>query len=366
MIKIHKKLQKVAILFSILLIISNSATAADYDQLLIDIETKISKKTEAYRTQALSRIKSFSAKGIEQKYTITYIEGDLQKIVDYIKNEADVTVNVSFDKIIDFNNNFNLAQAISQSDHYKNIWEVGQSHSGASNETMMRRLVEKEMGYTDKKYDYDNPGFVPADLPKYGALNVGNLTQGGAGGYGRSYLVLKDEVKLRCSYLPGDSFGLTSGVFRHLTTVKYILPLIAEGHEPLIRLAAMIAGGKDKRAILELQKTLLISRRLAEKAAYEEIYAIDKLTRKKKKLITAYSRDFANNSADRTYLEAEIHGMVAWKDVKAVIINAEEVNFHDIFRIFVEARRKYNANFKVSIVDPKKMIEFKEKLYAAQ
>lgn len=58
--------------------------------------------------------------------------------------------------------------------------------------------------------DHNNVDFVPSMRPKYGALNYTNNRKGAAYLYGHSFFILKDHVKLNCTYTDRDSFGYGS------------------------------------------------------------------------------------------------------------------------------------------------------------
>ncbi|WP_327005760.1 DUF3626 domain-containing protein [Dactylosporangium sp. NBC_01737] len=68
---------------------------------------------------------------------------------------------------------------------------------------------------------YQRPGVVPADRPKYGALDLGRHPAGAARRFGSAHLRLRPEVNARATFTLGDSFHepAEAGVFDALSPV---------------------------------------------------------------------------------------------------------------------------------------------------
>lgn len=115
-----------------------------------------------------------------------YTENDLNDVLNYIQFDCNVTINCPT-KV--------LVEHIINSPHFKNGYEVA-----------------RDIGYLQTRTIWENNLFNNAytesahiERPKYGALNLLKLTGGSAPGYGRSYFVLKPEVKTRITFVNGDS-----------------------------------------------------------------------------------------------------------------------------------------------------------------
>ncbi|WP_307064675.1 hypothetical protein [Streptomyces sp. B3I8] len=133
------------------------------------------------------------------------------------------------------------------------------------------------------------------DLPKYGAL-TSPLRPQGVEGYGEAVFYLRQDVRGRVTYTPYDSMdeaGL-AGV-RGVTGPDHLFPLLAHGHESLVRLA--FAEATDFAYDPDL-------RRIVVNGAIDEERA---------------QRLFGLKFKD-AYFEAQIHGTVAWSDVERVVL----------------------------------------------
>lgn len=115
-----------------------------------------------------------------------YTENDLNDVLSYIQFECNVTINCPT-KV--------LVEHIINSPHFKNGYEVA-----------------RDQGYLQARTTWENNLFNNAytestfiERPKYGALNLLKLAGGSAPGYGKSYFILKPEVKGRITFVNGDS-----------------------------------------------------------------------------------------------------------------------------------------------------------------
>ncbi len=116
---------------------------------------------------------------------------ELDKVRDYIKNKVNI--------IIHFNGT--LVEKFISDGHYKSCFEVTGKGVGYNS---WRSTKEKNIfgGFYDDTTE-------PSERLKYGCINLFNSPTGwtAAQAYGRSFLVLKQEVKLRTTYLYGNSSG---------------------------------------------------------------------------------------------------------------------------------------------------------------
>lgn len=81
----------------------------------------------------------------------------------------------------------------------------------------------------------NNASFDPRIRPKYGALNIFNLREGGAGNstYGQSHLIFKDYVKHRCTFTSDDSFNIEGAdPAGRLANIFYLDKIIMELSDP--------------------------------------------------------------------------------------------------------------------------------------
>lgn len=119
-----------------------------------------------------------------------YSDADLKNVKKHI-TESPVIIHFNFD---------NLAQTFETDTKYKNCYEL---HKMRDNGDIFRTHIEDFL--FNKIYNS-----VPAkDKVKYGCINIYRSQYGvrSAAGYGDSYIVLKENVKDRMSFVFGDSFA---------------------------------------------------------------------------------------------------------------------------------------------------------------
>lgn len=119
-----------------------------------------------------------------------YSESDLYKCINYIQNNVDVIIHFDLDK---------LAKPFTLDIKYRNLFEV--NSSGGTNSFSMREDWEDNLFnsiYKDAQY---------SERVKYGCLNMlcERTGCGTAHHYGKSYMILKNYVKKRVSFVNGDS-----------------------------------------------------------------------------------------------------------------------------------------------------------------
>lgn len=137
------------------------------------------KKAAIYSKNTLHNVKN---RLIELNFKMEYLD----LIIDYIRN---------VDLIIHFNSKI-LIPFILKEDHYKNIFEI--------HEIDYPSRISWEDNLFNKIYDKNTP---PRERVKYGCLNLYGSSKGCASaiGYGRSFMILKDHMKSRISFVNGDS-----------------------------------------------------------------------------------------------------------------------------------------------------------------
>lgn len=149
--------------------------------------TSSQKKALEYANKK-ARIHSKQTRGVVLTRFINmgYTENDLNAVLNYIQFECNVTINCPTKVLVGH---------IINSPHFKNGYEVA-----------------RDQGYLQARTTWENNLFNNAytesafvERPKYGALNLLKLAGGSAPGYGKSYFILKPEVKGRITFVNGDS-----------------------------------------------------------------------------------------------------------------------------------------------------------------
>lgn len=133
-----------------------------------------------------------------------FTEEDLDKVINYIKNDIKVTINVGQNTIANF---------LINEDHYKSGFELNIFEKNSQRDNWEKNLFHSI---------YDD--CQPIERVKYGALNMFNKKDGveSCKGYGECIFVLKDELKNRISFVKGDSCTMMF----HICTFKYCTALL--------------------------------------------------------------------------------------------------------------------------------------------
>lgn len=168
---------------------------------------------------------------------------DIKKVNKYIKS-VPIIIHFKVKNIIDF---------LVSDDHYRNQFETGTS--GGSLNKINRTNWEKNLFngiyetfdyaensvcgviFNENSADVNNCKNKDSERVKYGAINIGKNPNGCASSYGESYIVLKEKVKKRTSFVFGDSSRLMTEMmtFRHHNPLIYYLN--DNSFEELIELA---------------------------------------------------------------------------------------------------------------------------------
>lgn len=169
---------------------------------------------------------------LSEKFTkMGYSPKELNNTIIYIKN-APLVIHVNLRKTLEY---------LVNDTHYRNLFET--STSGGSTSQTARKQWENQMFGTA----YDES--TAEEKVKYGAINITNNLQGVSCAkkyYGLSYLVLKDDVKLRTSFTFGDSSKKEMHIctFQHLNHILYYI------NDPLLIHLVDLANGRANNSTM--------------------------------------------------------------------------------------------------------------------
>lgn len=124
-------------------------------------------------------------------------ELSLRQVGDVLR-KADMTININLVSIL---------RVLKGGGSLKNMFELGADRSAVY--TQQRMMTE---GLAFSPLAASDPKTSPADRPLYAALNVARFDGGAAprGEYGETVIILKPEVKQRCTFSRDDSFRVQS------------------------------------------------------------------------------------------------------------------------------------------------------------
>ena len=185
------------------------------------------KALEYSRKKARIIVRNMHLTTLARFRTLGYTEDDLTRVGDYIRRKMQIVIHVNLDKVLDH---------WCRDPHYRNQFETGTSGGALSREL---RTVWEDTLFGKIYHDAQGPERV-----KYGALNITNDVAGvrSCHGYGDSYLVLRNEVKDRSTFVYGDSCrqDLHLATFRDCEHILYYyddetlakVVRVATGQEP--------------------------------------------------------------------------------------------------------------------------------------
>ncbi len=140
-----------------------------------------------------------------------YSKDDFYKTIKFVKKNVPVVVHIHLDRVIDF---------IINDEYLRNRFES--NTSSGSLDISSRSLWEDKLFNSIYK-DSEGPERV-----KYGAVNINCDPCGvrAASSYGDSYLYMKDDVKMRTSFVYGDSSmqDYHISTFRNFLNILYYIP----------------------------------------------------------------------------------------------------------------------------------------------
>ena len=181
-------------------------------QVLADVKAKAKTRSDAARADllALAERNGFSS-------------ADVDKALAYIANEAPVTINFHPDKALHQQTRAygrdatdmkyevavdrltsKLIDAFMVDGHYKNQFETGitsgssSAYPGGSRDRWEKTIFEE---------GYHGHSLIPAERPKYGAMNAAKNPNGPASQYGTCFFELKPRIKERTTFTPKNSSG---------------------------------------------------------------------------------------------------------------------------------------------------------------
>ncbi len=210
-----------------------------------DVEAKAAQRSKAARPALETRVKSLG-------YTVA----QLDKALEYIKTSAPTTINFSPDKALRQQTSAygaaatmkyevkvdreksRLIDAFAVDGHYKNQFETGitsgssSAYPGGSRDGWEKNIFEG--GY--HKHD-----LIPAERPKYGALNAGQYANSTASHYGSCYFELKAEARSRITFTAGNSSGKQA---KDVGTAQHFQHVLLAVDEPQFRQIMDVANGK--------------------------------------------------------------------------------------------------------------------------
>jgi hypothetical protein len=168
---------------------------------------------------------------MERARSIGINEEHLWAMLTWIRDCASIIIHVRLDSV---------GQFLESDTHYRNQFETKTSNGMLNTDTRTQWESDLFGG------SYGNS--APVDRPKYGVLDVMNDHRGVvcAYHYGDSYLVLKN-VRLRCSFAPEDSGGISGSRLAVLDQYAHVL-LEYEDNELLevARIANAPEGSKER------------------------------------------------------------------------------------------------------------------------
>lgn len=150
---------------------------------------------------------------------------DIRKIVKYIRLVSPINIHVNLT---------NILKHLVKDDHYRNVFETNTKGDGY--------LKSREIWEKSRFNDFYR-GSEPNERVKYGAINLTNNPTGvpPARAYGESYLVLRQDVKMRTTFLLDDS----SKQELHICTFRdfyHLIHYLGESKELLQELIHLARG----------------------------------------------------------------------------------------------------------------------------
>ena len=183
---------------------------------------------------SLKKSRIFS-KNIHENLMLKFIERglngkDLENVVNYVKS-VPVIIHVNLDKTLKY-----FVNDI----YYKNLFET--RTTGGSNWLDGRIDWENQL-FNNIYHDAEN-----SERVKYGTLNITNNTAGVncCKGYGDSYLILKEHVKDRITFIYGDS----SKKDLHICTFKHFNSILLFIEDKLLNEIIEIANNKKNNSTI--------------------------------------------------------------------------------------------------------------------
>ncbi|WP_438297493.1 DUF3626 domain-containing protein [Streptomyces sp. HUAS TT7] len=243
---------------------------------------------------------------LNQTWGTSYAPADLARVRDWLAR-APLTVNLTLGGRRSPESP-TLAARLREGAGLMNQWQTGTT--GASNDLDRRAAAERWMGYGLPLGRITEPGQA-GGMPLYAALNVTGSSQGSAPQYGVSHLVLKESVRARATLTPTDSFVHTYAQETRYSTARYALPAT----DPL----GLILSPRTPPRLLRL--------------AFAEATGCDTAWRQ--------SPEAGRAPGAGEYVEAQIHGGIAWRDIAEIVVSPAEADASRIVADFQEFARAH-------------------------
>ncbi len=224
---------------------------------LTDVKAKAKERSDGARADLLAVAKRNG-----------FSEADVDKCLAYIANEAPVTVNFHPDKALRQQTRpggygrssgaaaemkyevavdretSKLIDAFMVDRHYKNQFETGitsgssSAYPGGSRDRWEETIFEK---------GYHGHTLIPAERPKYGAMNAANNANGPASQYGTCFFELKPRIKERTTFTPKNSSGCQA---KHVGTADNFMHVLkdARNFKAIMDVALGKSEGETGRA----------------------------------------------------------------------------------------------------------------------
>lgn len=177
-----------------------------------------SNQTSAFKYCKLkSKIHSEQTRGniLIKFISLGFDESDLNNVINYLKNNVRVTINIKHDTILNF---------LTNDEYIRNGFETNNVFGKANTSR-----IQWEQNLFNKQYETA----TSIEKVKYGALNLFNLPNGTASclAYGDVFFVLKSELNNRISFVNGDS----SLMMFHICTFKYPTALLVHLNDQMLK-----------------------------------------------------------------------------------------------------------------------------------
>jgi hypothetical protein len=156
---------------------------------------------------------------------IQLTEDDLKRVLRYVRNEAPIICHASMDR--------NLQHYIKDT-NYRNLFEVSKSSCGA------------RVQWEDRMFNNVYHSAKAFDRVKYGVLNLANDPRGVSScyGYGDSYFLLDNSVRLRTTFASCD----TAADAALLATCEYYAHVLDTYTPEELKNIHLVASGKQMTA----------------------------------------------------------------------------------------------------------------------
>ncbi|MCX4596500.1 hypothetical protein OG819_44705 [Streptomyces sp. NBC_01549] len=275
---------------------------------LVVIQRRAHLYAERERMSAVSRMRR---DGWERLYAEVSPEDLVERVHNHLLHAMDLTTNMPVDRI---------DRLLSDTEgRFRNFWETGTSQASPAQEA--RADAEELMGYASSlgrsRSSFPPNGLAGREMPKYAAL-TSRLRPEGLSMYGDVVFTWKKETMNRTTFTPMDSMDWRDAAegASGITGKENLYPLIAHGHDDVVRLA--FAEATEFSFDPELRDII------------------------------------ASGAGTQEYFEAQIHGDLSWSDVQRILIRYPQgwrtAAENDRDRILQHARQ-YNEELLVNIIE---------------